>query len=121
MLSRELVAVSSLGECGAELGIAAAFGVPVVGLCQHPQDVGASAFALSLSLSQPLAQGARPVAELPFLCLWMGCAFSGNSQLCFLAVHHSALLWPPALGPGGSCGQGGDTLALVFWGASSLL
>lgn len=81
----------------------------------------ASASALPLSSAQPLAQGAWPVAELPFLCLWTRCAFSGNSQLCSLAVHHSASIWPPALGPAGSCGQSGDTLALTFWAPSSLL
>lgn len=36
---------------------------------------------------QPLAQGAWPVVELRFLCLWMCCTFPGNSQLCSLAIH----------------------------------
>lgn len=46
---------------------APAFGVLVVGPCQHRQDVMASASALPVSSSQPLAQGAWPVAELPLL------------------------------------------------------
>ncbi|RLV84194.1 hypothetical protein DV515_00016322, partial [Chloebia gouldiae] len=91
------------GACGCSARHAAAFGVPVVGPCQHPQDVGASAFALSLPLSQPLKQGA-PVAELPFfpsLCLvlapcpgarWVLWPGWGHPCPCFLGLPAHCLM-----------------------------